>query len=325
MKKAVENAVARKGEDQGAAKNMAEPATARIGPDVTPPKAGARSTASPEASLSTLVQDMVRSGEIALPPLPEIATRLMELLKNENAADPRTVSELLCNDPAIAASILRLANSASFGGLRHIEELDHAIARLGLRQVSALVTAVSHQGHFGHDDPDKSRLLHGLWDHSIVCAMASKHLAGLAGDDRGEAFLAGLLHDVGKLMVLKALDQIEAKDRHVPFTPVVVRELMTLLHTQLGHDVLVSWKIPEPICRVALHHHDDRVEPDDALVLRVMAANSIARKLGASENPDPGLDLFEDPAIEALHLGDLELATLMVDVEDEIAQVRSLF
>jgi HD-like signal output (HDOD) protein len=325
MKKPGENAVTSNSADARAAKNVGEPTATEGGADAKRPKAAPGNDPARETSLFTRIQDLLRAGEITLPPLPEIATRLTQLLRNEKAADPRTVSLLVRNDPAIAASILRLANSASFGGLRHIEELDQAIARLGLRQVSAIVTAISHKGHFSHDDPERRVLLHRLWDHSIVCAMASKHLATLAGDDRGESFLAGLLHDVGKLMVLKALDQLEEKDGHDAFTPDVVDELMTLLHAQLGHDVLVSWKIPESICRIALHHHDERVEPHDALLIRVQAANSIARKLGASESPDPDLDLFEDPAIEALHLGDLELATLMVDVEDEIAQVRSLF
>lgn len=312
MKKAVEITVSK----------MASPAVAPASADATDTQ---RTPSAPnESALATRIRELVQSGEVALPPLPEIATRLIDLLRNEKAADPHSVSALVRNDPAIAASILRLANSASFGGLRHIEELDMAVARLGLRQVSALVTAISHKGHFAHADPERRELLHRLWDHSIVCAMGAKHLAGLAGDDRGEAFLAGLLHDVGKLMVLEALDRIEASGR-TSATPVVVRELMELLHTELGHEVLVSWKIPEPVCRAALHHHDSNTAPEDLLVLRVQAANSIARKLGSSDEPDPDLDLFEDPAVDGLHLTDLELATLMVDVEDEILQVRSLF
>jgi HD-like signal output (HDOD) protein len=273
-------------------------------------------------SLAAQIQAAVADGELTLPPLPQVASRLLELLKNEKAADPRSVSALIANDAAITASILRLANSASFGGLRRVDELDEAVSRLGMRQVSTLVTAITHKGHFASDDPAKMRVLHGLWDHSVATAMAARHLAGLGGDDRSEAFLAGLLHDVGKLLVLKALDQLEKKngDR---FTPVVGDELMSLLHSQLGHSVLVSWNLPEPISRVALRHHEPAA-PDDVLVLRVQGANAISRKLGLHSHPDPDLDLLDEPAIEALHLGDLELATLMVDVEDEISQVRKM-
>jgi HD-like signal output (HDOD) protein len=273
-------------------------------------------------SLAHQIQAAVANGELTLPPLPEVASRLMQLLKNEKAADPRTVSELIANEPAITAAILRLANSAAFGGLRRVDALDQAIARLGMRQVGSLVTAITHKGHFAAGHPEKVRVLHALWDHSVASAMAARHLAGLGGDDRSEAFLAGLLHDVGKLLVLKAVDQLEKRggDR---FTPIVIDELMGMLHGQLGHGVLVAWNFPEPISRVALRHHEPPAL-DDLLLLRVQAANAIARKLGLHPHPDPDLDLLEEPAIEALRLDDLELASLMVEVEDEIAAVRSM-
>jgi HD-like signal output (HDOD) protein len=276
-------------------------------------------------SLASRIQAAVAGGELCLPPLPAIATRLSQLLQDEKAADPRTVSNLVSNEPAIAASILKLANSASFGGLREVDELDDAIARLGLRQVGSLVTAIVHKGNFSAQDPQRSRTLQTLWDHSVASAMATKHLASLGGDDRSEAFLAGLLHDVGKLLVMKALDQIEEQRPEEAVTAKVAEELMSLLHAQLGHSVLVSWKIPAPVARVALHHHDANPSPDDVLLLRVQAANAISRKLGFHTHPDPDLDLLDEPAIEHLRIGDLELATLMVDVEDEIGQVRSMF
>jgi HD-like signal output (HDOD) protein len=259
---------------------------------------------------------------LVLPPLPEIASRLMQLLRDEDAADPRNVAELVGNEPAMTASILRMANPASFGGLRPVAELDEAIARLGMRQVGALVTTVAHKGHFESDDPEMKSLLHGLWDHAVASALAAKHLTALGEGDRTEAFIAGLLHDTGKLLALKGLDQLERQGNG--FTPSVAEELMNLLHTELGHTVLRSWKIAEPICRVALHHHDSEPAPDDLLLLRVQAANTIARKLGAHPHPDPDLDLFEAPSIERLNIGDLELAALMVDVEDEIHEVRRL-
>jgi hypothetical protein len=80
-----------------------------------------------------------------------------------------------------------------------------------------------------------------------------------------------------------------------------------------------------PFCRVALHHHDENPDVRDLLLIRVQAANAIARKLGAHLHPEPDLDLLDVPAIERLNLTDLELATLIVDVEDEFERVRQLF
>lgn len=289
---------------------------------MTPPQAP-RAAVAESPSLAVRIQDAVARGDVALPPLPEVATRLMQLLQNEQTVDLATASALIANDPAIAASILRLANSASFGGLRAVEEIEQAVARLGLRQVSSLVAAIAHKGNFQGEPPVKQRLLHVLWDHAVAAGMIARRLAAQTGDDRAEAFLAGLLHDVGKLLVLESVEYLEQSSGE-PVTKVVVDELMGMLHTRLGHDVLVSWKLPQSIARVALHHHDENPPPDDLLLLRVQAANAISRKLGKHTHPDPDLDLLENRAIECLQVSDLELASLMVDVEDEIAQLRSL-
>lgn len=274
------------------------------------------------ASIAEQLQQLGESGEISLPPLPEIATRLADLLRDEDGAEPRKVADMIENDPAIAAAILRMANSASFAGMKPVSDLGSAVARLGMRQVSLLVTAVAHKGHFGTNDPHKVGMLHALWDHAVATAIATRHLAAAGGDDRSEAFLAGLLHDTGKLLVLRGIDHLEKKKAQSALTMPVVEELMSMLHTRLGHGVLVSWNIPESACRVALRHHDP--EPQDLLVIRVQAANAIAKKLGAHPHPDPDLILVDVPAVERLNLADLELATLMVDVEDEFLQVRSL-
>jgi HD-like signal output (HDOD) protein len=282
----------------------------------------AHSQEAAHASLAEQIRQLGEDGEITLPPLPEIATRLAELLQDEESAETRQVAELIEKDPAIASAILRMANSASFAGMKPVTDVNASVARLGMRQVSLLVTAIAHKGHFTTSDPRKVDLLHALWDHAVATAIAARHLAAAGGDDRSEAFLAGLLHDTGKLLVLKGIDHLEKKKRQPAMTMPVVEELMSMLHARLGHVVLTAWNIPVPACRAALHHHD--AEPHDLLVLRVQAANAIARKLGAHPHPDPDLVLVDVPAVERLNLGDLELATLIVDVEDEFQQVRAL-
>jgi HD-like signal output (HDOD) protein len=283
-------------------------------------------TKAPDAtSLAEHILQAVERGELAMPPLPELATRLTELLGDDEGGEPRKVAELIQNEPAIAASILRMANSASFGGLQAVSDLSGAIARLGLKQVSILVTAVVHKGNFDSNDPDKQRFLHVLWDHAVATAIGARTIATLAGDDGSEPFLAGLLHDTGKLLVLRGHDYLQKKRLEPPITPAVLEDLMNVLHAQLGHHVLKAWNIPGPICRVAEHHHDDDCKTHDLLLLRVQAANAIARKLGAHLHPTPDLELLDVPAIEQLNLTDLELATLMVDVEDEFERVRKLF
>lgn len=274
-------------------------------------------------SLADQARRIVLNGTVTLPPLPEIANRLLDLIKREDASIER-VSELIANEPALAATVLRVANSATFGGLREVAQLDQAIARLGMRQVGHIVTGVVHRSNFETADPLRCPTLRTLWDHAITVALASRRLAASAGGDSGEAFLAGLLHDIGKLVVLRSVDAIEALPGAPPVTPAVMEELIDTLHVELGHHVLQTWKISEPICRVALLHHEPRVPPGETLVLRVQVANAIARKLGAHTHPDPDLNLGELWAVERLNLGELDLAALVVDLEDEIHEVQRL-
>ncbi|NOT33305.1 MAG: HDOD domain-containing protein [Candidatus Eisenbacteria bacterium] len=284
-------------------------------------------TARKDADTLTLVErvrSLTTSGRFGLPPLPEIAQRLLELLQNENSADPRGVAELIQNDPALASSVLRLANSASFGGLRAVQDLSESVARLGLRQITSLVTVSVQRDQFVSSDPRRAELLHRLWDQSIATAVAARQLAVRAGEERTEAFLAGLLHDSGCLLVLKAVDELE-REGEAPITTTTVDELFDALHTELGERVLREWRIPEPICVVARRHHDPTDAALDRLTLRVQAADAIARKIGLHLHPEPDLDLTLVPAVDHCGLDELELAELLVDIEDEVQQVKTLF
>lgn len=281
--------------------------------------------APPAKSLADRIRDAVKRGQLTLPPLPELATQLLSLLRDPDRADLGHVGSLIENDPALAASVMRLANSSLFGGLRQVDSLREASARLGLRQITTMVTTVSHRGHFQSEDPERMAILHRLWDHAVTAGVAAKHVTARGGGDRAEAFLAGLLHDVGKLLVLKGADTIDARPGAPHIEVATVLDLMAALHAELGHAVLKEWRVPEPIARVALRHHEPRPAADEVLVLRVQVANAIAKKLGAGMQPSPTLRLLEVPAVTRLGLAELDLAALLVDVEDEVGQVKALF
>jgi HD-like signal output (HDOD) protein len=275
-------------------------------------------------SLADQIREAALKGDLSLPPLPELATRVLDLLHDENRADSRRVADLVRTDQAVTATLLRMANSAAFGGLREVTDLSQAVTRLGLRHVGSVVTALVHKGNFETSDPAWQGLVRILWDHALACALAAKYLTSRSGGDPEEAYLAGLLHDTGKLVVLRGVDVVRRKGSEVPVTPVVMEELLDLLHAELGHRTLSRWKLPEPICRVALHHHDELQGSSDLLLVRVQAADAISRKIGAHPHPDPEMKIEENPAVERLGMDDLEMATVQVDVEDALAAIKQL-
>jgi HD-like signal output (HDOD) protein len=289
-----------------------------------------RETTSSSKSVAQEILSAAQRGELALPPLPAIVTRLLEMIRDEVHADLGEVSQLMLDDPAITTSVLRIANSAAFAGIAPAQDLEAGIQRLGLRQVGTLVTSIAHRGNFQSRNPARLAVLERLWEHSMVSALAARQFAsrpaeGAGPGDRAEAYLAGLLHDTGKLVVLKGLDRIESRTPEARFTSEDVEELMEALHTVLGFSALRSWRIDDRICRVALHHHDEGQAAGDRLLMQVRAADVIARRLCAQRDSDRDFDLLRAQAIAALAIEAEELSEIVAAVEVEIERARSLF
>ena len=130
-------------------------------------------TSTATVSLSDRVQELISSGEFHLPAMPDLAVRLQKALE-DGGSDSRLVAQLIRNEPTIAASLLRTANSAAFGGLTPISDLSQAIARLGLKQVQTLVTALLVQGQFESNQESNQKTLATLWNHSIASPAGAK-------------------------------------------------------------------------------------------------------------------------------------------------------
>jgi len=276
-----------------------------------------------DVSWSTRIEELVGAGEVQLPPLPEVAIRIQEILSSDSI-NMRDLGKLLTQDPAIATALLRLANSAAFGGLGRIERLSDAVQRIGLRQVGAIVTGLSLKGHFTEGAPEKLHLLQVLWDHSVTSAFAARNIARTAGANQERAFLGGLLHDCGKVLVLSALDRMEVEGLEFAPSAALMMELMNELHTGLGYGVLTAWELPAELADVA-RLHEEHVEGADKVLLAVQAANMITRKLGFHLEPDEDLMLIGHPVMDDLGLDDLAVATLMIDMEDHLAEMKRLF
>ncbi|MCC6773378.1 MAG: HDOD domain-containing protein [Gemmatimonadaceae bacterium] len=285
--------------------------------------APSRVVESTDASLASRITELVDADEVSLPPLPQVVIKARELLSSESA-NAKALGTLLSQDSAIVTSLMRLANSAAFGGLGRVDSLNTAIQRIGQRQIGAIVMGLGLKDHYKTNNPAKAQVLEVLWNHSVTSAFAARAIAARTGMDPERAFLAGLLHDCGKVLVLSALDLLHARKEVSTLSVATVHELMRALHCELGHRVLEAWKLPSDVAQVALLHHE-RTLLDHGLVLPVKAANLITRRLGFHLEPDPTLSIIEDPVIEELGLTDLQVATLMVEMELHLEEMRQLF
>lgn len=242
-----------------------------------------------------------------LPPLPMVLVEAAALLDAPDAGVGR-VAECLGRDPALAAGVLRLVNSPMFAGGKEHTTLSHAVTTLGFRRLGSLLAAASIDflrfTYTGEGREDVKRVLDRVWRNSSCTAVGARLLAERAGRPFGEeAFLCGLLHDVGKLALIRTMPLryatvVEAAE---DLADLIDREeaAFGFNHALLGTYVSEKWRFSAEVCGCIRRHHD-RLEPpfasrEDEIAALVQAADLTAHYLGhGSRAPRP--ELFESIA-----------------------------
>ncbi len=282
-----------------------------------------RSTA--EEPLAARVEREIKEGRLTLPVMPTVALEVRRLI-DQDAGMPAIVAAIE-RDPAIAAALVKYANSVVYAGLRDITDLQQAVMRLGLAPVQQAVTALSARSILDHADRAHQDLYKRIWLHSITTAMAARRLAARVRVPAETAFLAGLLHDLGKVVVLQSVAVFQrANPDGVKMDETTVLEFTDALHASVGDTLFEAWKIPSDLRDVLRRHHDTSLNgAGDMLVAVVQMADMLAAKAGASLHPDPNLSLVEGPACALLRLDDVKLAALLVDLEDDVEAVKGIF
>jgi HD-like signal output (HDOD) protein len=137
-----------------------------------------------------------------------------------------------------------------------------------------------------------------------------------------EALLGGLLHDVGKLFLLRVVDDLIRAGHLRDPSAQLLQEVLSRMHCEQGEALLAAWNIPDPYRQLVRRHHDPDFDEDDLLLLVVRLADQACNKLGMGLVPTPGLVLATTPEAQALRIPELVLAELEVALEDseELAQ-----
>jgi len=190
--------------------------------------------------------------------LPAVAMEVLELTGNPQV-DTHALKACIENDPALTAKILRVVNSSLFGLARPVSDLNQALALLGIKPLKMLVLGFSLPA--GLFDEVESGVLRQYWRHTLTKAVAgrgiSESLWNIPGDD---AFIAGLLQDIGQLLLiqqigepyLKLLDRVHAEGRSLTATEA---ETMGFDHTELSARMLAAWGLPQALVEAVAWNH----------------------------------------------------------------------
>ncbi len=225
------------------------------------------------ALTAALVEKLERSlagGRLELPSLPEVALKIRRALADENVSVTE-VARLLGSDPALAARTLRIANSAMFyRGSRPITSLTGAVSQLGYKMVRNVALSFAAQQVFiGYGSRSLRELVSSVWRHSVHTAVVAHMLARVRAKlNADEAFLAGLLHEIGKLYILmRAKENVEvlASDEGV-------QSVLAAWHPRLGRAVIEAWELsPELATAVGDHQSCSLTAPEPPTITAVVA------------------------------------------------------
>jgi HD-like signal output (HDOD) protein len=254
-----------------------------------------------------------------LPVYNPIALKLQEAIANKNE-DLVEIEQLILSDQAAAAEVLRAANSPFFCGLSPVRTVRNAIVRLGTQQMRRLVILVFERAKYKAHHPDLQAMLLELWRHASTTALASQWLSKRLRSTGIEeiCFLGGLLHDIGKLIILRAIDDIRKMEEDTrPIQKAAVYDILQAGHCALGHRLLTSWNVPQVYCQIARDHHSEDMSGDLPLTI-VRLANEGSRKLGLGLDPNPSLILSETPEAGLLKVEDTLLDELQAMIEEHL-------
>lgn len=265
-----------------------------------------------------------------LPPLAPIANRVMAVTDSPHSS-ATDVARVLCEDPAIVAKILRVANSPFYGSSRRITEVSRAVVILGAVATRNLVVGLCAQESLltAGADCDTHRQ---LWRHSVAVAAASDLIAARVGHDPPEeALLAGLLHDIGQLAMAtfqpEAFKEALASEHDEADLLESEDACLGIHHAGAGEQILKKWQLPAVLCRVARSHHDAKVHQGGAhgpLLTIVMLADKLAHFLGAGLERDM-VHVGMTPALmAALGLDDKDVCALLERLERRIAEAAEM-
>jgi len=255
------------------------------------------------------VIDWIKSGKLRLPAYSP--TTLKILGKTNFEADIAGLERMILDNQVLAVEVLRIANSPFYGAVSHITTIRNAIVRLGLEIVKRIVVMVSERARYRSWFPDLNKMLIQLWTHVSTTAMSAQWLSQRMrlASLQDVCFLGGLLHDIGKLAIIYAIDEMR-KNRSIEETmsSAALQEFIAANHCQIGYEIMKRWEIPDVYCQIARDHHNEEYAVDDLSLMIVRIANSGSSLL----DEDPSVSILSKiPEAQALNIDETTLQELL--------------
>lgn len=249
--------------------------------------------------------------------LPAVAIKFSEAIK-----DPLTSNQdleyIVSEDSALASKVLMIANSALFNFPSKINTISKAVTIIGHKQLSQIILSCSIVAVF-KDIPQKIVDMDLFWRHSIAVATASRILAAFRHEQNIEKyFTAGLLHDIGKLIIFSeapkyALEVIEESEKSNELIHKVEKNILGFDHAKLGAMLLKKWKLPDDVVSAVYYHHIPSVSSGDIVTPSIVhVADIISHSLQYGSSGEKFVPTLNGKAWDSLGL-DVEMTGSVIE------------
>src|SRR5581483_3976078 len=263
----------------------------------------------------------------SLPVSPTLINELLGLFKDPDREVDQVV-KLISFEPSLTAELLKRSNTVYFASSEPVTDVFEAVTRLGFYEVCCIVVTMFGSGTKTLARSGAGLDVEALWQHSAACAVGASVIAETIGESKPVAFTAGLLHDVGKLVLASVERETYAKmvSTHVGREGLLIvgeRDAFGTDHAELGGELMSRWNLPEEVAAaVRCHHNFTDAKPHLRLAAVVQSANAVAHQLRCADSAE---SLIGPPSLRFLGLRQDDFSILITAAGKELERVKDLF
>ena len=286
------------------------------------------SEAKPQEGKSKIIEEIIfrfKQGEIDLPSLPQRSIKFKEMMNK--GAHLQEMADLLKHDVAISSKLISVANSTHYRGMVENKTVDQAINRLGLSTTRKYVDTIANRALYTTTNKKFVEFVERLWSHSLSCAYASQIVCEvLKLNLPDDSFTLGLMHDIGKLVLLQIFDELERKGKFGKEISEI--ELFTDIdthHGRFGAALLKRWGFSTGFTKIAIYH-DNLQEADNISqeLLVVHFANLLVKSMGYKLAQQPEIDVEDIESARLLELNPTMIAEIQNKVKGRMEEMREI-